>query len=89
MIPLAYLFLAWLIFVAIFVLFAILTVTVHMRFGVSGSFTTVTGVIFLIVGILVILVSGIYFTQVDWSQNIGLFNLNTFGTQQSTSQFNL
>jgi len=89
MIPMSFLLLAWLIFVAIFVLFALLTIAVHIRFGISNPITTVSAGIFLTVSILVILATGIYFLQVDWSKNVGLFNANSFGTQQSVSEFEL
>lgn len=89
MIPMSFLLLAWLVLVAIFVLFALLTIGVHIRFGISNTTTTVTAGIFLTVSILVILATGIYFLQVDWSKNVGLFNANSFGIPQSASEFQL
>lgn len=89
MIPMSFLLIAWLILLAIFVLFALLTLAVHMRFGISNAFTATSAGIFLAVSILVILGAGIYFLRVDWSRDIGFFNLNTFGTPRDVSQFEL
>lgn len=89
MIPMSFLLLAWLILLAIYVLFAILTLGVHLRYGVSNAFTAISAGVFLGISILIILAAGIYFLQIDWSRNVGLFNLNTFGTQQDVSQFEL
>ncbi len=89
MISMSILLVAWLVLVAIFVLFAILTIAVHIRFGISSPFTTVSAGIFLVVSILVIFASGVYFLQVDWSKNVGLFNASSFGSPQSVTEFEL
>lgn len=89
MIPMSFLLLAWLILLGIFVIFAILTIGVHLRFGISNTFTAISAGVFLAVSILVILGTGIYFLQVDWSRDLGIVNINTFGTQRSVSEFEL
>ena len=89
MIPLSFVLLAWFVMMLVFVIFAILSVAIHMRFGLSGTFTTATAGIFLAVGIIVILATGIYFIQIDWSQNIGFANAPSLNNLQTTTDFGL
>jgi hypothetical protein len=89
MIPMSFFLLAWFVLVFIFVIFAILSLAVHMKFGLSTAFTTVSAGIFLGVSILVMAAAGVYILRVDWSRNLGAGQLSPFGTERSVSEFEL
>ena len=72
MFPLSYLLIAWVVLIAIFLLFSLITIAVHLRYGLSGFMTSMTAAVFWAVTIVVLLMVSLAFTGVDWSQNVGI-----------------
>ncbi len=72
MIPLLWIFFAWVIGVALFALFAVFTISLVMRFGLTGFGTLVYSGGFVFVAAVIILGSGMYLLNVDWSQSVSL-----------------
>lgn len=72
MIPLIWFLLAWLVLVGLFAFATLITVIMHLRFGLSGTWTFVSTGIFLLVALGVLLASGGYLFTVDWSQSFNL-----------------
>lgn len=70
MIPLVYFLIAWLVFIAIFVLMSFITVIMNMRYGLSGSVTVMTTAIFIGVSCAILLGVGIFLLNVDWSTSL-------------------
>lgn len=72
MIPLLWVFFGWLIGVALFALFGLLTIGLVLRFGLMGFSTFFYSGAFLFVAGLIILGSGTYLLGVDWSASVSL-----------------
>ena len=72
MIPLSWLFLAWLILVGLFCLLALLTLAVHLRYGVAGFLTYASALLFIGVAGSVFWMAGSYLQTVDWTQSVDL-----------------
>ncbi len=72
MIPLLWIFFAWVIGIAVFGLFALFTMSLVLRFGLTGFSTFLYCGIFLFVAGVIIFGSGMYLLGVDWSQSITL-----------------
>lgn len=72
MIPLLWIFFAWVIGVALFSLFGLLTISLVLRFGLSGGGTFFYVGCFLFVAGLLIVGSGSYLLGVDWSASLSL-----------------
>lgn len=77
MFPLSYLLIAWMVLVGIFLLFSLITIAVHLRYGLTGFMTSITAALFWAVTIAVLLSVSLAFTGVDWTQSVG------FGVSQS------
>lgn len=76
MIPLVWLLLLWLAGVTLFLILSLLTITLALRFGVSGLHTFFFCGIFLAVSAVVIGLVGLFALQVDWSQALA-FGVNS------------
>lgn len=72
MIPLLWIFFAWVIGVALFALFALFTISLVMRFGLTGFGTFLYSGCFLFVAGIIILGSGMFLLSADWSQSVSL-----------------
>lgn len=72
MIPLLWVFFAWVIGVALFGLFALLTMSLVLRFGLSGGSAFFYVGCFLFVAGILIVGSGTYLLSVDWSASFSL-----------------
>lgn len=70
MIPLAWILIAWIVCVSVFLLVALLTTSLAVKFALSGPRTVVLCGAFLLVSFLVIGTVGLYATRVDWSQSL-------------------
>lgn len=68
MIPLSYFLIAWFIFLAIYLLMALISVLQMVRLGLAGAGTFLSTAVFLVVVVLVILGTGGYLVTVDWQQ---------------------
>lgn len=75
MIPLVWILLIWLAGVTIFLILSLLTITLALRFGVSGLHTFFFCAMFLAVSALVIGGVALFALNVDWSQTIA-FGVN-------------
>ncbi|MDO8584232.1 MAG: hypothetical protein Q7R83_03590 [bacterium] len=73
MISLSWILIGWLILMAIYALFVLLTITVYLRYGVAYPTTYVATAFFLGVMTFVVIGVGSYFLTVDWSQTINVF----------------
>lgn len=74
MLPLSFFLLIWLIVMSVFVLLALLTVVMALRYGLSGFTTYIVTAGFLIVIALGFVASGSYFSTVDWTQTVTVFS---------------
>jgi hypothetical protein len=72
MIPLVYFLIAWLLFIAVFVIMSFITVLMNLRYGLSGATTYVTTSLFIGVSLLVLLGIGGFFFTIDWSTSLDL-----------------
>ena len=72
MIPLLWIFFVWVLAVGFFLLLALFTVSLAMRFGLTGMTTYILCGIFLLVSGIIIFSSGSYLLTVDWTQTISL-----------------
>ncbi|MBP7006322.1 hypothetical protein KBB27_04355 [Patescibacteria group bacterium] len=70
MIPLAWLLIAWVACVCVFLLVALLTVTLALKFALSGPRTLFFCSGFLFVSFLVIGTVSLFAMRVDWSQSL-------------------
>jgi cellulose synthase/poly-beta-1,6-N-acetylglucosamine synthase-like glycosyltransferase len=70
MAPLGYFLIAWLILLAIYAIFVLLTLIQMLRHGLPSPFTYVSTFIFIAVIAAVVLGSGMYFLGVDWNQTV-------------------
>ena len=70
MIPLAWLLIIWIIGVGIFLLLALLTITLALRFGISGLRTFLFCGLFAFTSFVVIALVGTYALGVDWTQTL-------------------
>ncbi len=70
MIPLVWFLAAWLFGVLFIAIVALLTTSLALRFGLSGSGTLVLCGVFLAGLALILLASGSYLLGVDWSQTL-------------------
>lgn len=72
MAPLGYFLIAWLILLAIYAIFVLLTLIQMLRHGLPSPFTYVSTFIFIAVIAAVVLGSGMYFLNVDWNQTVNV-----------------
>ncbi len=82
MIPLYAFLIAWLAFIGIYAIMALLSVIQMVRFGIANVGTYLSTVLFLAVLIVVLLGTGSTLIGIDWHQQ-----LNAFGWLGSTSIF--
>ncbi len=74
MLPLSAFLLAWLIAMSVYVFLCLLTVVMALRFGISGFATYMATAGFLIVAAIGLVVTGGYFTTVDWNRTVTVFS---------------
>ena len=74
MIPLSYLLIAWMIFLALYAIMALISVLQMVRLGLTGAGTFLSTALFLIVVVFTILGTGAYFMTVDWQQTVSPLN---------------
>lgn len=67
-IPLTFFLLAWLVLVGLFVLASAISLMMYLRFGIAGSMTFLSALLFVGVSGLVLFVTATYLVNVDWSQ---------------------
>lgn len=73
MITLYFFLLAWLVFLGLYGIMSLVSVLQMVRYGIAGSGTWLSTVVFLVVAFLVMLASGWYFLGVDWQQPVNAF----------------
>lgn len=74
-IPLFFFLIAWLVLVGIFLLTSAITLLMYLRFGLAGSMTFLSTLIFVIISALMLLASANYLASVDWSQSVHIGSL--------------
>lgn len=77
MIPLLWLFFGWVLAVGFFLLLALFTVSLALRFGLTGISTFTVCLIFLFVAGTIIMISGTYLLSVDWNQTLTLMPVDS------------
>ncbi len=70
MIPLIWFLFAWLVVMAIFVILALMTLMIFLRFGLSSFATYATSALFLGGIIIMFVCTGGYLLTVDWSASL-------------------
>ncbi|MFA4954609.1 MAG: hypothetical protein WC641_04820 [Patescibacteria group bacterium] len=73
MIPLIYFLIAWVVFLAIYALMALLSVVQMLRFGLTGLGTYLSTFFYLAVASGALIVCALYFSGVDWTGSVNLF----------------
>lgn len=82
MIPLSYFLIAWLVFLGLYAIMALISVLQMVRFGIAGSGTYLSTVLFLCASFLIVFGTGWFLIGVDWTQGV-----NAFGWLGSTPIF--
>jgi hypothetical protein len=80
MIPLSVFLLIWIVLLVIYALLALVSVIQMIRFGVASTMTYFSTGVFLVVALIAIAATCVYFTTVDWSLGLnigGLFQAPT------------
>jgi len=75
MIPLFYFLLAWIVFLGLYGLMALMSIYQFMRFGIAQTGTWLTTVIFCTVTFLVVMGTGYLLIGVDWNQSLNLLGM--------------
>jgi len=70
MVPLGYFLIAWLVLLAFYAVFVLITLIQMLRHGLPSPFTYLSTFIFIAVIAAVVLGCGMYFLNVDWDQTI-------------------
>lgn len=70
MLSLSWLLVGWLIAVGLFLIFALLTLGINLKYGVSNFTTYAMSALFVGVSVFVLLMTASYISTVDWSQGI-------------------
>lgn len=74
MIPLSYFLIAWLVFLGLYAIMSFISVIQMVRFGIAGSGTYLSTVLFLCVAFLVIFGTGWFLIGTDWTQGVNAFS---------------
>ncbi|MCC7522602.1 hypothetical protein IT407_02280 [Candidatus Uhrbacteria bacterium] len=69
-IPLTFFLLAWLVLVGLFLLASAISIMMYLRFGIAGSMTFLSTLLFVGVSGLVLFITASYLVSVDWSQSV-------------------
>lgn len=72
MIPLVFFLFAWMILVGIFLIVALITVYMAVRYGLSGPITAFTTLLFIAVTCFILFGTAFVLMSVDWTQSINL-----------------
>lgn len=75
MIPLYYFLLAWLVFLAIFLVIAAISILQMLRFGLAHILTEVTTAAFVLISAVIILGTLGYLSGVDFKSNLDVNSL--------------
>ncbi len=73
MIPLYFFLIAWLVFLGLYGVMALVSLFQFIRFGVAGIGTWLSSLTFIAVVTVVILGTGSVLVGVDWHQSLNLF----------------
>ncbi|MEK7116282.1 MAG: hypothetical protein AAB879_02725 [Patescibacteria group bacterium] len=73
MLPLSFLLIAWLVFLGLYGVMSLLSVWQMARFGVIGTGTYLSILLFLSGVAISLLVTWTHLAGVDWSHNVNLF----------------
>lgn len=80
MFPLSWLLLAWLVVVGFFLILALLTLVINIKYAVSSFTTYAMTALFLGVTVLILFLAASYISTVDWSQDVNMtpsFSVNS------------
>lgn len=69
-IPLTFFLLAWIVLVGLFLLASAISLMMYLRFGIAGSMTFVSALLFVGVSSLVLFLTAGYLVSVDWTQTV-------------------
>lgn len=72
MIPLSTFLIAWLIFLGLYGILALISIMQMVRFGVAGSMTYFSTAIYLVVALIAIGATAAYLMTVDWTLALDL-----------------
>ncbi len=70
MIPLSWFLFAWIALAVVFCFLSLLTLSVHLRYGLAGFMTYLSTLLFAAVTILTFWSVGAYLQTTDWTQSI-------------------
>ncbi len=73
MIPLPYFLIAWIVLVGIYAIMALLSTYQMLRFGLAGTGTYLSTIIFLAGVLIVIFAASAYLVSIDWTRSVDLF----------------
>ncbi len=71
-IPLFYFLLVWLVLIGIFLIMSAITLLMYLRFGLAGSMTFLSTLLFVGVAALMLLATAGYLARVDWTQEVSI-----------------
>lgn len=74
MIPLLWIFLAWIVLVGIFCLASLVTLATTLRYGLSCSWTYLVTGFFIVVSVAAILLTLFYVANIDLQQGFSVFS---------------
>lgn len=77
MIPLSFFLIAWLIFLGIYGILALVSIMQMVRFGVAGSMTYFSTAIYIVVAFIAIGATAAYLLTVDWNLALDLGGIFT------------
>jgi hypothetical protein len=69
-IPLSFFLIAWLVLVGLFLLASAISLMMYLRFGLAGSMTFLSALLFVGVTAVVLFMTSGYLISVDWSQTV-------------------
>ncbi len=69
-IPLSFFLIAWLVMVGLFLLASAISLMMYLRFGLAGSMTFLSALLFVGVTALVLFMTAGYLINVDWTQTV-------------------
>ncbi len=75
MIPLAWIFIAWIVLVAVFAIASLITLATTLRYGLSCSWTYLISGVFVAVSVGVVLMTLSYAASLDLTQGFDLMSL--------------
>ena len=70
MIPLSWLLIGWLIAIGLFLILALLTLAINIKYAVSSFMTYAMTALFLGVTLFILFITASYISTIDWSQDV-------------------